>query len=50
MLIKLLTDVAMTAMKTMAEIDKMSQEEIEAAIAKAEATKGELTAMIRSHR
>ena len=49
MLIKILSDVAMTAMKTIAEIDKMTEDEIEAKTREAERLSDELTDMIRRH-
>ena len=49
MLIKLASDVAMTAMKTIAEVDQMSEAQIQARIKELERTRNTLMDQIRSH-
>ena len=49
MLVKILTDVAMTAMQTIAKVDKMTEEEIRLATMKAEATSKTLLGKVRTH-
>ena len=49
MLIKILTDVAMTAMTTLREIETMTDEQKATALIEAQAVKVKLTDMIRRH-
>lgn len=49
MLIKILSDVAMTAMKTISEIDKMTEEEVKSAIRSAEQASADLLKRIKEH-
>lgn len=49
MLIKLLSDVAMTAMKTIGDIDKMTEDEIQTAILAAQQQSKNLIEQVKGH-
>ena len=49
LLIKILSDVAMTAMQTVQRVDQMTEEEVKAEILKAELTSRSLIGKVREH-
>lgn len=49
MLIKILSDVAMTAMQTISRVNEMTEAEVKAAIKEAEQLSTKLTDAVRSH-